>query len=278
MNTMKELERIGEFIVHPVASIFPMMTPKESLELGMSIADIGLQEPVVVHEGLLVDGRNRVKECIACGVPVRTVEWSKIVAHNPQHTGKGGIDDLPATTVDAWIMAKNIARRSLTEDQRLALWSEYNLWQAEQEARDAKREAAFKPEDYRRNPGGKPVVNTDSCSAQKPRDVSKMHANSTVGKVAAATKSSHHKAAQAVKLVKAVQSGAAPAEDLELVKAGLKKLNEAVKPLRPPKPEPAPITLEERVKADYVRMLERMLSKYAPEEREQAKQIIKGIL
>lgn len=276
---MKELERIGEFQVHPVASIFPMMGEKESIELGMSISDIGLQEPVVVHEGLLVDGRNRVKACMASGHPIRTVEWSKIVAHNHQRTGKGGIGDFPATTVDQWIMAKNLDRRNLTPDQIAAVWTQHGLWEEEEDARKAKAKAAFEKGKTGNETGrrGKEQARLISDEPVR-RDHAAENARTTVGRIAQKAKISRHKAEQAVKLVKAVESGAAPAEDLELVKAGLKKLNEAVKPLRPPKPEPAPMTLEERVKAEFGRFMRRVLAMCTPEEQEQAKQIVKGLL
>jgi len=274
---LRPLERIGDFDVHPVASIFPMMSAKEEQDLCMSIADLGLQEPVVIHEGLLVDGRNRLKACISTGVPVRTVEWAKVAAHHHLRTGKGGLEDFPATTVDQWIMARNIARRSITEDQRTTLWVQYNLWQAEEEAKEAKVSATFKPGNEggqggdRRSDKAKSTVDTISYPPLKERDTAEKNARSTVGKVAASAGVSHHKAAQAIKLVKAVESGASPKEDLELVKAGAKKLSDAVRPLRPEKPEP---TLEETVRAD----LRRLMDKHAVANHEHVKQIIKEVL
>lgn len=263
---MKELERIGEFRVHPVASIFPMMSEKEERDLRDSICVIGLQEPVVVHEGLLVDGRNRVKACLACGVPIRTVEWSKVVSNHHLRTGNGSMDDFPATTVDAWIMSRNVDRRNLTPDQIAAVWTQHGLWEEEEEARKAKAKA-----------GGDKVsgkaVRQNSGEAVT-RDHSAEHARTTVGRIAQKAKISRHKAEQAVKLVKAVEAGAAPAEDLELVKAGLKKLNDAVKPLRPPKPEAAPMTLEDRVKTDLLKLI----GKYPTEQHDRVKQIIKEAL
>jgi len=265
---LRPLERIGDFEVHPVASIFPMMSAKEEQDLCMSIADLGLQEPVVIHEGLLVDGRNRLKACISTGVPVRTVEWAKVAAHHHLRTGKGGLEDFPATTVDQWIMARNIARRSITDDQRAVLWAEYNLWQAEEEAKESQKAAHFsgKP-----GPGRGKTVNLSSGSPFPERDIAKMHAQSTAGKVASAANISRHKAEQVVKLVKAVEAGTAPKEDLELVKAGAKKLTDAVRPLRPEKPEP---TLEETVRAD----LRRLMDKHAVANHEHVKQIIKEVL
>lgn len=44
---------------HPVANIFPMMTREEAEGLKADIAAHGLKEPVWVHDGRIVDGRNR---------------------------------------------------------------------------------------------------------------------------------------------------------------------------------------------------------------------------
>jgi len=268
---LKALERIGDFDVHPVASIFPMMSAKEERDLCDSICVIGLQESVVVHQGLLIDGRNRVKACLACNVPVRTVEWSKIVAHHSLRTGKGDLEDFPATTVDQWIMAKNLDRRNLTPDQIASVWAQHGLWEEEEGAKERKAKSAFKSDDERRSPGGKPVVNLNSDSPQQTRDIAAMNANSTIGRIAQKSGVSRHKAEQAVKLVKAVEAGTAPAEDLELVKAGAKKLTDAVRPLRPEKPEP---TLEESVPRDFRRFMDR----YAVANHKTVKQIIKGLL
>lgn len=269
---MKPLERIGEYDVHPVASIFPMMSAKEYDDLRVSICDMGLQDPIVIHEGLLVDGRNRLKACLETERPFRTVEWSKVVAHHHLHTGVGGLDDFPATSVDGWIMARNIARRSITDDQRAMLWTEHGLWVAEEEARESLKSAQFQ-QGKSGNPTGKASeqANTDSYSPAPKRDVAEMNSRSTVGKVATAAKVSHHRAAQAIKLVKAVEAGTAPKEDLELVKAGAKKLTDAVRHLRPERPAP---TLREVVLQD----LRRLMDKHAVADHEEVKQIIKEVL
>jgi N6-adenosine-specific RNA methylase IME4/plasmid stability protein len=85
---------------HPAAALFPLMPEAELRALADDIRAHGLAEPVVVHHGQVVDGRNRIAACSMAGVEARTVEWS----------GEGD----PTT----WIVSVNLHRRHLTESQR----------------------------------------------------------------------------------------------------------------------------------------------------------------
>jgi len=87
------------FAFHPAADLFP---PLEGIEFDELVADIkanGLIEPVVVHEEMILDGRNRYRACLAAGVPVTTVE--------PE------IKDLTA-----YVISANWRRRHLTREQK----------------------------------------------------------------------------------------------------------------------------------------------------------------
>jgi ParB-like chromosome segregation protein Spo0J len=54
--------------VHPVLERIPRMLPEQLAELADSIAADGLDDPIVVQNGVLVDGRNRYDACMAAGV------------------------------------------------------------------------------------------------------------------------------------------------------------------------------------------------------------------
>ena len=82
--------------------------------------------------------------------------------------------------------------RNLTPDQIAAVWTQHGLWE-EEDARKAKAKAAFKSDDERRSPGGKPVVAQVSEPPQEGRDYAKKNANSTVGRIAQKAKISRHK-------------------------------------------------------------------------------------
>ncbi|HMF54371.1 MAG TPA: ParB N-terminal domain-containing protein [Edaphobacter sp.] len=105
--------------VHPVCDMFPLMDGDEVENLRDDIEDNGLLHPIVVHEGQLVDGRNRILACQQAKVKPHAVQWRDIY--------KG------TQTLARWIWSINAARRHLTTEQYLALQVEIQAW----EQRDA---------------------------------------------------------------------------------------------------------------------------------------------
>ena len=85
---------------HPAAELFPFMSDEELGELAADIRAHGLLEPIVLLDGLVLDGRNRLRACEAAGVEPRFVEWD----------GSGD----PAL----WVISKNLKRRHLDTSQR----------------------------------------------------------------------------------------------------------------------------------------------------------------
>jgi ParB-like chromosome segregation protein Spo0J len=67
MDQLEE-ERIGNYRVHPVASLFPLLEGQEFEELCEDIESVGQKVPIVVHEGMLLDGRNRLRACLKLGI------------------------------------------------------------------------------------------------------------------------------------------------------------------------------------------------------------------
>lgn len=95
-----------EYNVHPVAAIFPMMSDEEIAALAEDIKERGLVDPIILHEGVLVDGRNRLAACNLIGCMPRVEKWKP---------SKG------AQTIESWIVSKNLHRRHLTTSQRADL-------------------------------------------------------------------------------------------------------------------------------------------------------------
>ena len=84
---------------HPYANIFPLL---EGEAFDSFVADIranGLLEPITIHEGMILDGRNRWNACKAAGVEPRFLEFD-------------GDDPL------AFVLSLNVHRRHLDESQR----------------------------------------------------------------------------------------------------------------------------------------------------------------
>jgi len=87
--------------IHPYAELFPPMGHPEFDRLCGDIAVNGLQEPIVLHEGKVLEGRNRYLACLARRVPPYFREYA----------GECG-------SPLAFIVARNLYRRHLTESQR----------------------------------------------------------------------------------------------------------------------------------------------------------------
>ncbi|SHE67176.1 N6-adenosine-specific RNA methylase IME4 [Kaistia soli DSM 19436] len=56
---------------HPLANLFPLIEGEAFAELVADIAARGLEDPIVLHEGKILDGRNRFRACQAAGVAPR---------------------------------------------------------------------------------------------------------------------------------------------------------------------------------------------------------------
>ena len=89
--------------VHPAAALFPMLDERELAELASDIQANGLVSPIVVKDGEILDGRNRLRACELAGAAPRFVEW----------TGTGSIT--------SWVFSVNLHRRHLTTSQRAML-------------------------------------------------------------------------------------------------------------------------------------------------------------
>lgn len=88
---------------HPSASLFPMLDDKSLQDLAEDIHKNGLLEPIVVHEGMILDGRNRFVACELAGVPPAFTEWNNGVSPT------------------VYVLSKNLHRRHLTTSQRAAI-------------------------------------------------------------------------------------------------------------------------------------------------------------
>jgi hypothetical protein len=104
-------EPIAKLEFHELANVFPLLAGDQLQELSDDIKANGLREQIVMHEGKILDGRNRYNAVT-------------------KYALKFGADDFrdfdPETEGDPvqFVISKNIMRRHLTVCQRAALLSE----------------------------------------------------------------------------------------------------------------------------------------------------------
>lgn len=100
MSTL--LSSLSKLKIHPAAEIFPMLSDVEIRDLAKDIAERGLQNHIITHEGQLLDGRNRLAACILAGIEPKSMEY-------------GG--DSPV----GFVISANLRRRQLDPSQRAAV-------------------------------------------------------------------------------------------------------------------------------------------------------------
>ncbi|MCX5581339.1 MT-A70 family methyltransferase [Kaistia terrae] len=90
---------VGQLPFHALANLFPLIEGEAFDDLMADIAANGLQEPIELLEGAILDGRNRYRAALAVGATVHTRQFR-------------GSDPL------AYVMSKNLHRRQLSPSQR----------------------------------------------------------------------------------------------------------------------------------------------------------------
>lgn len=108
---------------HRYANIFPVMSDEELNSLARDIKRNGLQEPIRLYNGKVLDGRNRAMACVKANRRLRFVEFHS-----------NGVKPL------AFVVAENLQRRHLSTSQRAAIAVEV-LPKLEAEAEKRQHEA-----------------------------------------------------------------------------------------------------------------------------------------
>lgn len=99
--------------LHPLCTLFPRITGIDFEYLRADIAANGLREPIVVHEGMILDGGNRYRACLEAGVEPSIKEFD------------GG-------NLVSFVLSANLHRRHLTPGQAAAIVASATDWQTSQ--------------------------------------------------------------------------------------------------------------------------------------------------
>lgn len=113
---------------HDAAKLYPLLAETELQAMANNIAEVGLLNPVVLYEGKVLDGRNRVLACQRAGVTPTFIDWQP-----------------NALSPVTWVLIQNSQRRHLTPSQKafVALEAEKLLTkEAKQRQRMGKQKVA----------------------------------------------------------------------------------------------------------------------------------------
>jgi hypothetical protein len=124
-ETIEAPDNWTELELHPLCTCFPEMSADEFAKLRKSIQGMGLRLPIVLFEGMILDGRHRHRVCVEEGIEPFFEEYR----------GPGSPSDFVYDT--------NLRRRDLTVAQKIeatiALREVYVAWAEERRAAGLKR-------------------------------------------------------------------------------------------------------------------------------------------
>lgn len=207
---------IKRLTVHPAAAAFPMLGAAEHKALKADIEQRGLVEPLVIMGDQLLDGRNRLKAAGELNITPKIVTYK----------GNDPVGE---------VISRNILRRHLTDDQRVAIVAKLR---GEELAADAKKNQAAAKKGSKG--GGKGEV------SQRVADEAKVSGHKGRSAVAAAK----HAPEELENVIAGKTKLASAAKKASAKKAEKDKAAGKVKPAKKEK------SLRERVEAKFLRFLE----------------------
>lgn len=101
--------------LHPLCTLFPRMIGEDFDALVADIAANGLQSPIVLHDGMILDGGNRYRACQIANVEPRFVQFD-------------------GESVVAFVLSANLRRRHMSIGQQAAIVSSAQDWSRAQSA------------------------------------------------------------------------------------------------------------------------------------------------
>jgi hypothetical protein len=136
--------------IHPAAELFPRMSESELRELGEDIKANGLRASIVLYEGKLLDGRNRLDAMELVGI-----EYSFLSGTDPtkwRGLGLYGRNRNRTSLIDCFdgdpytcVISANIHRRHLTAEQKRELIAKLLKAKPEQSDRQVAKQTKTSP-------------------------------------------------------------------------------------------------------------------------------------
>lgn len=103
----------GTMELHPLCELFPRLINAELAALKADTAANGLNQPIVVHDGQVLDGGNRYRACLELGIDPPMVQYQ---GHDPI----------------GFVMSANMHRRHLTPGQQAVIVASAQDWELAQ--------------------------------------------------------------------------------------------------------------------------------------------------
>lgn len=105
---------------HPLANLFPLIEDQDFAELVADIKTNGVREWIVMHEGAILDGRNRWRAAVAAKIYPDDFDPYYKDKNGERAALKSGFRKLIPADGDplAFVLSKNLHRRHLDESQR----------------------------------------------------------------------------------------------------------------------------------------------------------------
>lgn len=208
---------------HPIAEIFPQMDDDQFAALKADIEANGLELPGLLHEGKILDGRNRYRACLELGIEMRWQDTS-----GWELTSE---DSKPFAPIQ-YVLSHNLHRRHLTPSQRAMVAARIaNLKEGRPSKETSQNCGVSKREDAAK------LLNVSSRSI----DAAKRVIEGGAPELIEAVENETIKVSLAEKLTKAADKK----HQAELVKQGPKAVREFLSPSIEHKPEsieePAPM-------------------------------------
>jgi hypothetical protein len=100
-----------ELTQHPLSAAFPAMSAEDFQALKDDIDNIGQRDPVMLFEGMVLDGWHRFRACLELGIAPAQVTLS------------------PDVDAVKFVLSRNLLRRHLTASQRAAAVVSCSEWQ-----------------------------------------------------------------------------------------------------------------------------------------------------